>query len=122
MPTPKKQFKTVDEYIKSFPTDVQIILKKIRQIVRKAAPKATEAISYQIPTFKLDGKYVTYFAAWKNHIAVYPIPSGTKAFKEELSPYVTGKGTVQFSLNKPIPYDLVKKIVVFRMKQNKKTK
>ena len=111
------QFKTIDEYIKTFPEDVQIILEKIRQTIRKAAPEAVEAISYQMPTFKLNGNLV-HFAAFKDHIGFYPIPSGIEAFKEELSPYIRGKGTVQFPLDKPIPYELVEKIVIFRVKEN----
>src|SRR5215218_157962 len=113
----KKKFQTVDEYIKTFPEDVQIILEKIRKTIRKVAPEAAEAISYGIPTFKMNGRYLVYFAAWKNHIGFYPIPSAAKAFKKELSAYKQGKGSVQFPLNKPIPYDLVKKIVIFRVKE-----
>ena len=114
----KKQFRTIDEYIETFPKNVQSLLEKMRQTIRKAAPEAVEAISYQIPTFKLNGRYLVYLAAWKNHIGFYPIPSGTEAFKKELSQYRRGKGTVQFPIDKPIPYDLVRKIVTFRMKEN----
>ncbi len=113
----RKQFGTMDEYIKTFPKDVQSILEKMRQTIRKAAPEAVEAISYQMPTFKLNGKNLIHFAAFKNHIGFYPIPSGIEAFKKELSPYKQGKGSVQFPLDKPIPYDLVKKIVIFRRKK-----
>jgi uncharacterized protein YdhG (YjbR/CyaY superfamily) len=109
----------MDEYINTFPNDVQSILEKMRQTIRKAAPKATEAISYQMPTFKLDGKNLVHFAAFKNHIGFYPIPSGIEAFKKELSPYKQGKGSVQFPIDKQIPYDLVKNIVIFRVKQNR---
>ena len=118
MATHKRRFNTMDEYIQAFPGDVQSILEKIRQTIRKTAPEAVETISYQIPTFKLHGKYLVYFAAFKNHIGVYPIPSGTKSFEKELSPYIRGKGTVRFPLNKPVPYDLVNKIVRFRVKEN----
>jgi uncharacterized protein YdhG (YjbR/CyaY superfamily) len=113
----RKQFGTIDEYIKSFPKDVQGILEKMRETIRKAAPDAVEAISYQMPTFKLNGKNLVHFAAFKNHIGFYPIPSGIEAFKKELSPYKQGKGSVQFPIDKPIPYDLVKKIVIFRSKE-----
>jgi uncharacterized protein YdhG (YjbR/CyaY superfamily) len=113
----KNKFQNIDEYIKTFPEDVQIILEKIRQTIRKAAPEAVEAISYGIPTFKMNGRYLVYFAAWKNHIGFYPIPSAAKAFKKELSAYKQGKGSVQFPLDKPIPYALVKKIVIFRVKE-----
>lgn len=118
----KKQFKTMDEYIKAFPKDVQSILETMRQTIRETAPEAVEAISYQMPTFKLDGKYLVYFAAWKNHIGFYPIPSGIKTFKRELSQYRGAKGSVQFPLDKPVPYDLVKRIVMFRVKENQEKK
>jgi len=118
METSRKRFKTIDEYIETFPEDVQSILEKIRQTIRKAAPDAEEAISYQIPTFKLNGRNLVHFAAWEKHISFYPIPSGTESFEKELSPYIKGKGTIQFPLNKPVPYDLVEKIVMFRAKEN----
>ena len=117
----KKQFKTIDEYIKTFPEDVQRILEKMRKTIRNAVPEAVEAISYQMPAFKLNGALV-YFAAFKNHIGFYPTSSGIEEFKKELSPYKGGKGSVQFPIEKPIPYDLVKKIVIFRMKENQKKK
>jgi uncharacterized protein YndB with AHSA1/START domain/uncharacterized protein YdhG (YjbR/CyaY superfamily) len=113
----KTQFKTIDEYIRSFPENVQVILEKIRRTIRKEAPEATETISYQMPAFKLNGNLV-WFAGFKNHIGFYPVPSGIEAFKEEASPYIAGKGTLQFPLDKPIPYDLIRKIVIFRVKQN----
>ena len=113
----KKQFKTIDEYIKTFPANIQSILEKMRQTVRKAAPEAVEAIAYQMPTFRLNGNLV-HFAAFKNHIGFYPTPSGIDAFKKEISQYKWAKGSVQFPLDKPIPYDLVEKIVKFRVRQN----
>ena len=94
----------------------------MRQTIRKAAPQAVEAISYQMPTFKLNSKSLVYFAGYKNHIGFYPVPSGIKAFKKELSQYETGKGSVQFPIDKPVPHDLVKKIVIFRVKENMKKK
>jgi uncharacterized protein YdhG (YjbR/CyaY superfamily) len=117
MPTYKKEFQTIDEYIKTFPKDVQSVLEKTRQTIRNAAPGAVEAISYQIPTFKLNDKNLVHFAAFKNHIGFYPTPSGIEAFKKELSQYKVTKGSVQFLLNKPIPYDLLEKIVIFRSKE-----
>ena len=114
----KTNFQTIDEYIGTFPKDVQAILETVRQTIRKAAPETEEAISYQMPTFKLNGRYLVYFAAWKNHIGFYPVPSGIEAFKKELSSYKQGKGSVQFPINKPIPYDLVKKIIKYRVKEN----
>lgn len=118
MLTHKKQFETIDEYIKTFPNNVQVILEKLRRAIRKAAPGAEEAISYQIPSFKLRGKYLIYFAGWKHHIAMYPVPPGDKAFKKEVSPYQTGKGTLRFPLDKPLPLRLIKKIVDHRVKQD----
>ena len=116
--TNRNRFRTIDEYIKTFPDDVQSILEEMRQTIRIAAPEAVEAISYQMPTFKLNGKNLVHFAAFKNHIGFYPIPSGIEAFKKELSSYKQGKGSVQFPIDKPIPYDLVEKIVKYRVKEN----
>jgi uncharacterized protein YdhG (YjbR/CyaY superfamily) len=119
MITGKKQFKTIDEYIKTFPEDVQNILEKMRKTIQEAAPGAEEAISYQIPTFRLNGNLV-HFAANKNHIGFYPAPSGIEAFKKELAPYKGAKGSVQFPIDSPVPYGLVKKIVLFRVQENLK--
>ena len=113
----KKQFTSIDEYISSFPENVQEILQEIRQTIHKAAPKAEEAISYQIPTFKLNGNLV-HFAAWKNHIGFYPTPSGTKEFEKELSKYHRAKGSVQFPLDEPMPLSLISRIVKYRVKAN----
>jgi uncharacterized protein YdhG (YjbR/CyaY superfamily) len=110
--------KNIDEYIAGFPTDVQEILEKIRMTIKEAAPEAEETISYQMPTFNLKGKYLVYFAAYKKHIGFYPAPIGNEEFKEELSVYESGKGTVQFPFDKPIPIDLIRKIVKFRIKEN----
>ena len=118
----EKQFRTIDEYIEASPKDVQGILQRLRLTIRKAAPEAAETISYQMPTFKLNGKGLVYFAAFKNHIGLYPIPSGIEAFKKELSRYKQGKGSVQFPIDKPIPYDLVRRIVRFRAKENQERK
>ena len=111
----------MDEYIKTFPKDVQSILEKMRQTIHEAAPEAEETINYQIPTFKLNGNLV-HFAAFKNHIGFYPTPSGIEEFKKELLPYKWEKGSVKFPLDKPIPFDLVKKIVEFRVKENESKK
>jgi uncharacterized protein YdhG (YjbR/CyaY superfamily) len=119
METDRKPFRTIDEYIATVPEDVQRILEKVRQTIRKAAPDAVETISYQMPTFKLNGKGLVYFAAFKSHIGFYPIPSGMKAFRKELSEYKQGKGSVQFPIDKPVPYDLVRRIVEFRAKENR---
>jgi uncharacterized protein YdhG (YjbR/CyaY superfamily) len=113
----KAKFTTMDAYIASFSKEVQGILEKIRQTIRKAAPGAVEAISYQIPTFKLNGRNLVHFAAWKDHIGFYATPSGNATFKKELSSYKVAKGSIQFPLDEPIPYDLVTKIVLFRVKE-----
>jgi uncharacterized protein YdhG (YjbR/CyaY superfamily) len=109
--------KNIDEYIAGFPPDIQAILSKIRAIVREAAPGAEEAIKYQLPTFTLNGNLV-HFGAFKKHIGFYPTPSGTEKFKKDLSVYQGAKGSVQFPLDKPIPYDLITQIVKFRVKEN----
>ena len=108
---------TIDEYIAGFPIEVRKILKKIRMTIRKAAPDAEETLKYRIPTFTLKGNLV-YFAAFKKHIGFYPVPTGIEKFKKELSVYKQGKGSVQFPLDKPIPYGLIGKIVKFRVKEN----
>jgi uncharacterized protein YdhG (YjbR/CyaY superfamily) len=108
--------RNIDEYIAAFPKDVQQILEKIRKTIQKAAPGAQEAIKYQIPTFTLNGNLV-HFAAYKNHIGFYPAPTVIEKFKKELSIYGSGKGTLKFPLDKPIPYDLIDKIVKFRVKE-----
>jgi uncharacterized protein YdhG (YjbR/CyaY superfamily) len=112
-----KQPQTIDAYIATFPKDVQVHLKKIRSTIKKAAQKAKEKISYRIPTFFQDGNLI-FFAAFKSHISVYPAPRGAEEFKKELSAYEGGKGTVQFPLDKPIPYGLITRIVKFRVKDN----
>ncbi|MEN6551606.1 MAG: DUF1801 domain-containing protein [Methanobacterium sp.] len=121
MSTSRRQFETIDEYIATFPENVQDILQEIRKVIRESAPEAEEAISYGMPTFKLNGNLV-HFAAYEKHIGFYPAPSGIEAFKEELSPYKGGKGSVQFPIDKPLPLDLVEKIVIFRVKENLKKK
>lgn len=110
--------KTVDDYIAAFPKDVQPILQKMRTTIKEAAPEVEEAISYQIPTFKLNGHYLIYFAAYKKHIGLYPVPIGDAAFKKELLPYASGKATLKFPLNDPIPYKLVSKIVKVKVKNS----
>lgn len=108
---------TIDEYIAGFPNELQKILKKIRTTIRKAAPTAEEKISYQIPTFTLNGKYLIYFAAWKKHVALYPAPRAHEKFKDELAAYEGGKGTVKFPLDRPIPFGLISRIVKFKVKE-----
>ena len=108
---------TIDGYISGFPKDTQGILQQIRATIKSAAPDAKEAIKYAIPTFILNGNLV-HFGGYKNHIGFYPAPSGMKPFEKELEKYKTGKGTLQFPLDKPIPLDLIAKIVKFRVKEN----
>jgi uncharacterized protein YdhG (YjbR/CyaY superfamily) len=117
MSTDLPQPMTIDEYIAGFPQAVQEILEKIRMTVKNSAPGAQEAIKYQIPTFILNGNLV-HFAAFKNHIGFYPSPTGIEAFKDELSVYKGEKGSVRFPLDKPIPYELISRIVEFRVKEN----
>ena len=109
----------IDEYIASFPKDIQEILEKIRITIRKAAPDAEETIKYQLPTFTLKGNLV-HFGAFKKHIGFYPTPTGTEEFKNELSVYEGAKGSIRFPLDRPIPFDLISKIVEFRVKENLK--
>ena len=119
MKTDQTSPKTIDEYIAGFPPDVQAILEKVRATIRKAAPGAEETIKYQMPTFTLKGNLV-HFAAFKNHIGFYPVPTGIERFKKELSVYTAGKGSVQFPLDRRIPYGLISKIVKFRARENLK--
>jgi uncharacterized protein YdhG (YjbR/CyaY superfamily) len=116
----REQDTTIDEYIKNSPEDVREILEKMRAVVHEVAPQAEEAIRYGMPTFRLRGKNLVHFAAFAHHIGFYPIPSGIEAFKEELSIYKQGKGSVQFPLDQPVPYDLVKKIALFRVAEIEK--
>jgi uncharacterized protein YdhG (YjbR/CyaY superfamily) len=108
--------KTIDDYIAEFPKDVQILLEQVRTTIRKAAPEAKEAISYQIPTFTLNGNLV-HFAAFRHHIGFYPGPSGIREFADPLSSYKGAKGSVQFPLDKPLPLSLITRIVKFRVKE-----
>jgi uncharacterized protein YdhG (YjbR/CyaY superfamily) len=116
-PSEGKQFKNTDEYIASFPKNVQDMLKELRKVIRESASEAEETISYGMPAFKLNGVLV-YFAAFKDHIGFYPTSSAILAFKKELSPYSLAKGTVRFPIGGPIPFDIVKRIVKFRVKEN----
>jgi uncharacterized protein YdhG (YjbR/CyaY superfamily) len=110
--------KNIDEYIAGFPPQVQEILQKIRMTIQKAAPKAEETMSYKMPTFNLNGHYLVYFAAYKNHIGFYRSPIGAPEFQDALTRYQAGRGTLQFPLDQPIPYPLISRIVKFRAKEN----
>lgn len=107
----------IDAYISAFPEEIQTLLESVRQTIREAAPEAEETISYQIPTFKLHGNLV-HFAAFKKHIGFYPTSSGIRIFQDELADYEISKGTIRFPFDKPLPLDLIDKIVRFRIKEN----
>lgn len=115
----KTNFSNVEEYIASAPADVQDKLLQIRDLIREAAPEAEERISYKMPAFYLDGNLV-YFAFHRKHIGLYPTSSGIKRFEKELADYVHAKGSVQFPLDKPLPIDLIRRIVRFRVEENRK--
>lgn len=111
--------KDIDEYIARFPKDTQKLLEQIRATIKKSVPDAVETVSYGIPTFNLNGCYLIYFAGYKKHIGLYPVPTGNKTFDKDFSSYKTsGKGTIQFPLDKQIPLNLIHKIVKFRTKEN----
>jgi len=117
----KKEIKSIDDYIRSFPRPVQKKLTELRKIVRAQAPQAQEKISYQMPAFYFNGNLL-YFAAYSKHIGFYPTASGIAAFRREVSKYKNSKGTVQFPLDEPLPVDLIKKILNFRVKENNRKK
>lgn len=114
-------FKTIDEYITTYPPDIQTLLQQLRAAIHEAAPEAEETISYQMPAFKQNGVLV-YFAAFKDHIGFFPTASGVEAFKDKIDAFKTSKGTIQFPLNKPLPIELVKEIVLFKVKENQTKK
>ncbi len=109
---------SIDEYIAEFPEETQNLLQELRELIRATAPDATETISYAIPTFDLNGRHLVHFAGFERHIGFYPVPSGMEAFKDELKPYKQGKGSVQFPLDQPLPTDLIRRIVLFRVEEN----
>jgi uncharacterized protein YdhG (YjbR/CyaY superfamily) len=109
---------SIDEYIAGFPSGTQNRLQELRELIKATAPDATETISYAIPTFDLNGRHLVHFAGYDRHIGFYPVPSGMDAFKDELKPYKQGKGSVQFPLDDPLPTDLIRRIVVFRVEEN----
>ena len=117
METKKTTAAEVDTYIAAFPPEVQAILQQIRTLIQETAPEAEETFQYQMPAYRLRGPLV-YFGGFPNHIGFYPTPSGITAFKDELSPYKSAKGSVQFPLDKPMPYDLIRRIVEFRVQEN----
>ena len=113
-----KKFKTVEEYFASFPKSIRDKLEKIRQIIKQEASEAEEILSYQMPAFKLNKRILAYYAAWKEHVALYAYPSSVIKFKKELTAYETSKATIKFPLDKPLPVSLIRKIIKFRVKEN----
>lgn len=118
MPDPRSTATTIDEYIAGFPAETQRVLQEMRELIAATAPGATETISYAMPTFDLNGRHLVHFAGYPHHIGFYPIPTGMAAFADELSRYKTGKGSVQFPLGEPLPRDLIRRIVGFRVGEN----
>lgn len=116
--SPSKKFKTVEDYLSSLPQNARDLLLIVRDLIQKTAPVAKEVISYNIPAFKLNGLNLIYFAAWKEHISIYPIPRGDAAFQKSISTYQGGKGTIQFPISKRLPLALIKKVVKFSIKEN----
>ena len=114
----KKVFKSVDEYINTFSGETKARLQSLRDLFKSAVPEAQEAISYNIPTFKLNGKYLVYFAGYKNHISIYPIPRVDEELGKELLPFVKGKGTLQFPLSSPLPLELILRVLDCLLKDN----
>lgn len=108
----------VDKYINSFPKETQVQLNIIRKIIKEVLPDAIEGISYQIPAFKINGRYLIYFAGWKNHISLYPIPKGDNKYQQEIKEYIAGKGTLKFPLDKDLPDKIIKGTVKFRVLEN----
>lgn len=106
---------SIDEYLAEFPQETRQALEEMRSLIRSAAPQATETISYAIPTFDLDGRHLVHFAGHKEHVGFYPVPSAMEAFQEELAPYRSGKGSARFPLGQPLPADLIRRIVEFRV-------
>lgn len=114
----KNKISSIDEYIDTFPEDVQTILKQVRKTIKAASPESGEKISYGIPTFTLNGKYLIYFAGWKHHISIYPIPVGDDELNQEIAPYVAGKGTLKFPIDKPLPLKLITRIVKLKVAES----
>jgi uncharacterized protein YdhG (YjbR/CyaY superfamily) len=117
MPT-RSTANSIDEYIAGFPPETQKVLGELRALIKASAPDATETVSYAIPTFDLNGRHLVHFAGYASHIGFYPVPSALEAFKEELKPYKIGTGSAQFPLGQPLPTDLIRRIVEFRVEEN----
>lgn len=115
-----KKAASIDEYIAGFPSETQKVLRQIRATIKNTVPAAEETISYAMPTFTLNNTYLIYFAGYKNHVSIYPVPRGNAAFEKEIARYKSGKGTVQFSLESPLPVNLIIKIIKYSLKENLK--
>jgi uncharacterized protein YdhG (YjbR/CyaY superfamily) len=115
--TDKQRFTTMEAYISTFPEEIQAVLEHVRQAIHHAAPEVAETMSYGMPTFDLGGKHLVFFAGWKQHLSLYPLPAGDAAFQQELARYKTARGSIQFPLHKPIPYDFVERIVTLLMSE-----
>jgi uncharacterized protein YdhG (YjbR/CyaY superfamily) len=120
MPEGRPTAGSIDEYIAEFPPETRAALEQVRALIREVAPDATETISYAIPTFDLYGRHLVHFAGFEKHVGFYPIPSGMAAFAKDLAPYKRGKGSVQFRLAEPLPLDLIRRIVEFRVEENRR--
>lgn len=116
----KTRFQSIDEYIASCPKETHECLQAIRAVIKKIAPAAKEKISYQIAAFELNGRNLVYFAGWKRHVSLYPIPAGDEAFEREISRYVDGKGTLKFPFDEPLPMKLIEKVIRRHVTENKK--
>jgi uncharacterized protein YdhG (YjbR/CyaY superfamily) len=119
MKAKKSGFTSVDQYISTLPKDAQKRMQEIRKTIKAVVPKAEEGISYQMAAFKVNGDYFAHFAAWKKHIGMYPIPAGDAAFRKEIIPYMGAKSSLQFPLDKPLPLQLIRKMVKFRIAENR---
>lgn len=113
--TARSSATSIDEYIAGFPSETQAVLREMRQVIRAVAPEATETISYAIPTFDLHGRHLVHFAGYEHHVGLYPAPTGMEAFSADFARYKTGKGSVRFPLGQPLPVDLIRRVVEFRM-------
>ena len=119
MKSKKVAYQSMDEYIGTFPEDTQKILEEVRATIKAAAPEAEETISYNIPTFKMNGKYLIYFAGWKKHISLYPIPVGSEAFNKQIAKYAESKGTLKLPIDKPLPLKLITRIVKLKLAEHR---
>jgi uncharacterized protein YdhG (YjbR/CyaY superfamily) len=109
---------SIDEYVATFPPQTRRMLEELRALIRAGAPTATETISYAIPTFDLSGRHLLHFAGYEKHVGLYPVPSGVEAFEEELAPYRSGKASARFALDRPLPTELIRRIVAYRVEEN----